>query len=332
MKAISYARFGGAEVLEYIDVTRPDPGAGEVLIETTAIGVNFPDIRERLGIYNRAETRVGGVYLPQIGGLQVVGIVVGTGPGVDPALKGRKIMALMKKGAYAQFAVARLGMFIVIDDEANDFEMASLPAQGTTAFLMLQSSTILKKGESVLIHGAAGGVGGIAVQIAKALGAGIVIGTASSANRRASVMSLGADHAIAYDYPAWPEQVLGFTEGRGVDIILESIGSDVFEQNFACLATFGRHIVVGSTQGPGKPFAPRQLMTKAQTLTGIYLPLFFDHPDLIMRALRFLADGVRSGAITPRVAVVLPLSRTADAHRMLEERQAQGMIVLDPRC
>ena len=107
MKAIQYHRFGGPEVLEYVDVPVPSPGASEVLIETTAVGVNFPDVRERLGIYNQKETRVGGVTLPQIGGVQVVGKVVDAGSGVSADLRGRKVMAIMIKGAYAQFAVAQ---------------------------------------------------------------------------------------------------------------------------------------------------------------------------------------------------------------------------------
>ena len=331
MKAIQYERFGGPEVLEYVDLPRPSPGEGEVLIETTAIGVNFPDIRERLGVYNRAETRVGGVHLPQVGGLQVVGHVVEPGSGVESNLRGRKVMALMKKGAYAQFALARASMTVALDPDADDVAMASLPAQGTTAFLTLQASTELRPGESVLVHGAAGGVGSLAVQIAKALGAGVVIGTASSEERRNFVRGLGADFAIAYDEPTWPHAVLEHTGARGVDIILESIGGDVFEQNFECLATFGRYIILGSTRGPGNPLAPRRLMTKSQSLTGFYLPVFYERPEIIGRALKFLADGVKAGKIKANVATVLPLSRTADAHRMLEERRAQGVIVLDPK-
>ena len=331
MKAVQYERFGGPEVLDYLDLPRPVPGDGEILIATTAIGVNFPDIRERLGVYNRGETRVGGVRLPQVGGLQVVGHVVEAGPGVERALLGRKVMALMKQGAYAEFAVARIGMSVALDDNDDDVAMASLPAQGTTAFLLLQASTQVRPGESVLVHGAAGGVGGLAVQIAKALGAGLVIGTASSPERRDFVRSLGADFAIGYDDPDWPHAVLEHTAGRGVDIILESIGGEVFEQNFECLATFGRAIVFGSTRGPGEPFAPRRLMTKSQSLTGFYLPVFFQQPQVIERALTFLAAGVRQGTIRPTVATVLPLSRAADAHHMLEERRAQGIIVLDPK-
>ncbi|MFP3756190.1 zinc-binding dehydrogenase [Cupriavidus sp. SIMBA_020] len=331
MKAIEYRKFGGPEVLEYVDLPEPQPGRGEVLIETTAIGVNFPDIRERMGVYNRAETHVGGVTLPQVGGLQIVGHVVRTGTEVHAALIGRKVMALMPKGAYAQFALARADMLVELDDDADDIGMASLPCQGVTAFLALQVCTVLQPGETLLVHGAAGGVGSLAVQIAKTLGAGLVIGTGSSNARRAFIRNLGADHAIAYDTPQWPEAVLALTAGAGADVILETIGGTVFDQNFGCLAKFGRCVVIGSTRGPGEPFAPRRLMAKAQTLTGLYLPTFFEHTDLIQRGLLFLRDAVQQGKIKPTIGGVFPLSRTAEAHACLERREVQGVIVLDPR-
>jgi NADPH:quinone reductase len=330
LKAIQFTEFGGPEVLHHVDLPTPSPAKGEVLIETTAIGVNFPDIRERMGIYNQKETRVGGVRLPHVTGLQVVGRVVAIGDSIDQAMIGRKVMALMRKGAYAQFAVAPLATIVTLDDDADDVAMASLPCQGSTAFLMLQALARLRAGETVLVHGAAGGVGSLAVQIAKALGAGKVIATASSEARREFARSIGADLAIAYDDPAWPKAVLDYTGGRGADVILESIGGDAFEQNFECLAAFGRHVVFGSTRGPGNPVAPRRLMTKAQSLSGFYLPVCFERPELISRALAFLASGVTSGTIRTNVAAVLPLTQAADAHRMLEARQVQGIIVMDP--
>jgi NADPH2:quinone reductase len=329
MKAIQYERFGGPDVLEYLDLPNPPPGSGQLLIETAAIGVNFPDIRERLGVYNKAETRVGGVQLPQVGGLAVAGTVVAAGPQTSVEV-GRKVVALMKKGAYAQLAVAEEGLSAVIDDDADQVTLAGFAAQAACAHLLLQASTTLRAGESLLVHGAAGGVGSLAVQIAKALGAKPVIGTASTAERREFVKSLGADAAISYEEPGWTEQVRELTAGRGVDVLIESIGGDVFEQNFDALATFGRYLLLGSTRGPGEPFAPRRLMTKSQALIGFYLPVFYDRPELIGNALRFLADGLKTGQITPSVDEVLPLSQAAEAHRRLESREVRGVIVLDP--
>jgi NADPH2:quinone reductase len=208
--------------------------------------------------------------------------------------------------------------------------LAGFAAQAACAHLLLQASTTLREGESLLVHGAAGGVGSLAVQIAKALGARPIIGTASTAERREFVMALGADAAISYDELGWTEQVRELTSGRGVDVLIESIGGDVFEQNFDALATFGRYLLLGSTRGPGEPFAPRRLMTRSQALIGFYLPVFYDRPELIGNALRFLADGVRAGQIKSQVDEVLPLSQAADAHRRLESREVRGVIVLDP--
>ncbi len=330
MKAVSYDRFGGPEVLHYLGLPDPTPGPGQLLIETSAIGVNFPDIRERLGIYNKTETRVGGVQLPQVGGLAVAGTVVAAGPQTSVEV-GRRVVALMKKGAYAQLALAEEALCALVDDDADAAALAGFAAQATCAHLLLQASTTLRPGESLLVHGAAGGVGSLAVQIAKALGAGPVIGTASTAERRAFVTALGADAAISYDEPGWTDQVRELTSGRGVDVLIESIGGNIFEQNFDALATFGRYLLLGSTRGPGEPFAPRRLMTKSQALIGFYLPVFYDRPELIGNALRFLADGLKTGQITSEVDQVLPLSLAAEAHRRLESREVRGVIVLDPK-
>ena len=330
MKAVQYDRFGGPEVLRYLDVPDRRPGPGEVLIETAAIGVNFPDIRERIGVYNKAETRVGGVQLPQVGGIAVAGTVVETGTYASGSLVGRRVVALMKKGAYAERAVAAEGLCAVVDDDADVIVLAGFAAQAACAHLLLQASTTLRPGEALLVHGAAGGVGGLAVQIGKALGASPVIGTASTEERRNFVLELGADAAIGYDEPNWTATVLEHTGGRGVDVLIESIGGDVFEQNFQALATFGRYLLLGSTRGPGDPFAPRRLMTKSQAMVGFYLPVFYDRPELIGNALRFLADGVKDGFITAKVDSVLPLALAAEAHRRLEDRAVRGVIVLDP--
>src|ERR1700754_1614441 len=329
MKAVQYDRFGGPEVLHYLDLPDPRPGPGEVLIQTAAIGVNFPDIRERLGVYNKAETRVGGVQLPQVGGIAVAGTVVENGADTSGDLIGRRVVALMKKGAYAERAVAAEALCAVVDDDADVVVLAGFAAQAACAHLLLQASTTLRPGEALLVHGAAGGVGSLAVQIGKALGASPVIGTASTDERRSFVLELGADAAIGYDEPNWPATVLELTGGRGADVLIESIGGEGFEQNVQALATFGGYLMLGSTSGPGEPFAPRRLMTKSQAMIGFYLPVFYDRPELIGNALRFLADGLRAGRITPQVDEILPLSQAAEAHRRLERREVRGVVVLD---
>jgi NADPH2:quinone reductase len=188
----------------------------------------------------------------------------------------------------------------------------------------------LKPGESVLVHGAAGGVGSIAVQLAKAMGGSPVIGSASTEEKRLFVRDLGADAAIDYGMDGWPNEVLKITGGHGVSVILESIGGSTFEENFECLATFGRHIIFGSTRGPGQPVPPRQLMAKCQSMIGIYLPVYFALPELIRKGLEEMVERFVNGSIRSHVAKVLPLSQIAEAHRLLEERSVSGVIVLNP--
>ena len=198
-------------------------------------------------------------------------------------------------------------------------------------YLALQASTRLLPGESVLVHAAGGGIGSLAIQIAKVLGAGLVIATASTEEKRQLAKRLGADFAIDYNSPQWTTNVLEATGGHGADIILESIGGEVFQQNFDCLAPFGRQIILGSTRGPGAPLEPRKLMQKSQSLTGLYVPVFFARPELIHQGLEFLADHATEGTIQAQVATILPLKEASVAHQMLEERRAIGTVILDPK-
>lgn len=157
-----------------------------------------------------------------------------------------------------------------------------------------------------------------------------MIGTASTPARRELVSALGADAVIDHETADSPDQVLALTGGRGVDVLIESIGGAVFEQNFDALAPFGRCLLLGWTRGPGKPLEPRMLMTRSQALIGFYLPVFYDTSGLVTSALQYLRDGLESSGITAPIDAVLPLSAAADAHRRIENRDVHGVIVLDP--
>jgi len=330
MKAIFFEEFGTRDVLKFGDIPEPTPQSKELLIEVERSSVNFVDIRERQGTYNRPETHVGGIELPHISGLQAVGKVVEAGSREDEVWVGKKVVAYTPKGgSYAEKVVAGTDLCVEIPESADADLFAALPNQGLTAYLLLTASTQIQSGESVLVQGASGGVGSLAVQIAKILGAGTVLGTASTSEKLDFIRSLGADYAIDYTREDWTKQVLENTGGRGVDVLLESIGGDIFEQNFDCLAPFGRYILFGSTRGPGQPFAPRRLMQKSQTMTGLYLPVFLARPELIHAGMQFLAKATLEKKLRPSIARVLPLSRTAEAHRLLEDREIQGTILLD---
>jgi NADPH2:quinone reductase len=330
MKAIFFEEFGTRDVLRFGDMPEPTPKAKELLIEVERSSVNFVDIRERQGTYNRPETHVGGIELPHISGLQAVGKVVEAGSREDEVWVGKKVVAYTPKGgSYAEKVIAGRDLCVQIPESANADLFAALPNQGLTAYLLLTASTQIQPGESVLVQGASGGVGSLAVQIAKILGAGTVLGTASTSKKLDFIRSLGADDAIDYTREDWTKRVLENTGGRGVDVLLESIGGDIFEQNFDCLAPFGRYILFGSTRGPGKPFAPRRLMQKSQTMTGLYLPVFLARPELIHAGMQFLVNATVEQRLRPSIARVLPLNQTAEAQRLLEDRDIQGTILLD---
>jgi NADPH2:quinone reductase len=330
MKAIFYRKFGERDVLEFGEMPEPVPQEKQLLIQVERSSVNYVDIRERQGTYNRPETHGGEIKLPHIPGLQATGRVTATGSPADQAWIGKKVLAYTPRGGgYAQFVTAETNFCIEIPESQDADLFAALPNQGLTAYLLLTASTKITPGESVLVQGASGGVGSLAIQIAKILGAGRVLGTASTSKKREFIRSLGADHAIDYTVDNWPQIVVEKTGGQGVDILLESIGGDIFEKNFECLGPFGRYVIFGSTRGPGQPFAPRRLMQKSQSLTGFYLPVYLARPELIHQGMDFLVKATVEKKLTPSIARVLSLSDTAEGHRLLEDREIQGTILLN---
>jgi len=326
MKAIFYEQFGERDVLQFGDMPDPKPMDKELLIEVERSSVNYVDIRQRQGTYNRPETHGEGIKLPYVPGLQVVGRVIQG----DAALIGKRMVAYTPKGGgYAEKVVTDGNLCVEIPESADANLFAALPNQGLTAYLLLTASTTVVPGESVLVQGASGGVGSLAVQIARILGAGTVLGTASTEGKLQFIRELGATEAIDYTRDDWPQRVLEQTDGRGVDILLESIGGDVFDRNFECLAPFGRYVIFGSTRGPGQPFSPRRLMQKSQSLTGFYLPVFEEKPELLRAGMEFLTQKTLEGRLTPSIARVLPLRDADEGHRLLEDREVQGTVILD---
>jgi NADPH2:quinone reductase len=330
MKAIFYSEFGNRSVLTYGDRPAPEPGPDELLLQTTRTSVNFVDVRERQGIYNKPETHGGKTYLPHTPGLQAVGNVRAVGSNVDHSWIGQKVMAYTPAGGgYAEQTVARAEFCLPIPPRQDENIFAALPNQGLTAYILLTTTVQLKAGESILVQGASGGVGSLLIPMAKMMDAGLVLGTASSSGKLDFVKKLGADDAIDYTDNHWVKHVLERTNGKGVDIILESVGGEIFDQSFDCLAIFGRLAIYGSTRGPGQAVPPRSLLGKAQSLTGFYLPVFLQRPNLIRAGLRFLMHAAADGKVVPSISRVLPLREAAEAHRILEDREVRGTLLLD---
>jgi NADPH:quinone reductase len=320
MKAVRIHQRGGIEVLNLEEIATPVPQQGEVLIQVAVAGVNYADVGQRQGNYpNLAE-------LPLTLGSEVAGTVVKSGPGVDSSLEGRRVVSLVASGGYAQFALAKAEEAIPLVDGVSFAQATVIPVQGQTAYLLLDKATRLLKGERVLVHTAAGGVGSLAVQLAKSMGASMVIGTTTSKSKLDFIRELGADVAVLTNEENWIGQVMQATRGQGVDIILDPIGGEFGQQNIACLAPFGRIVVYGSLSKGVTPFVTQMLIPKCQSIIG-YNTVIQSHEDK-MRASQALLQAIASDQLKTFVDYSFPLIEVAAAHKKLEENKTRGKVVL----
>lgn len=324
MKAIRIHRTGGPDVLDLDDVDVPSPGPGTLLIKVGASGVNFTDVLARQGIYMSRETARA---LPRTMGTEVAGVVTAVGAGVDPETVGTRVVAFAD-GGYAEYAIADHRLAFRLPESIELGDAVAFLVQGVTAWELLVECGRVQPGETVLVHSAAGGVGSLAVQLARHLGAGKVIGTASSSTKLVLAAQLGAHTTINYAEPGWAEQVLDVTGGRGADVIVEAVGGDIGEQSLRCLADNGRLVVYGAASTRMSAFAGTQLMQRNQSVIGYWLTsrLRPDSPTAaVVPRLLQLAD---SGDLLATVKHVYPIERAAEAHRALSDRSTVGKVVL----
>ncbi len=324
MKAIKVEEFGEPGVLQHVDVGRPEPGEGEALIEVRSAGINYADTMRRRNQYVEAQD------LPFIPGSEVAGIVAEVGEGVDDVSAGDRVVTLLGTGGYAQYAVAPTQNLIPLPEELDFDNAAAIPLQGLTAYHCIKTSGALKEGESILVHAAAGGVGTLSVQVAKLLGAGTVIATASSEEKLDLARSLGADVLIDYTEEDWPEKVREATQGKGADIILEMVGADFPEKNLKCLNVFGRMVVFGAASGERGTIVPAALMKRCHAVVGFYLPQIMTRPDLFVPSLREVLAWISSGNLKLTIGATYPLDDAAEAHSDLEGRKTTGKLLLNP--
>ncbi len=324
MKAIRVEEFGEPEVLQYVDVERPEPGEEEVLIEVRSAGVNYADTMRRRNQYVESQD------LPFTPGSEVAGTVAEVGEGVEDVSIGDRVVSLVGTGGYAEYAVASARGLIPLPEGLDFDSAAAIPLQGLTAYHCIKTSGALKDGESVLVHAAAGGVGTLSVQVAKLLGAGTVIATASSEEKLDLARSLGADVLIDYTEEDWPERVREATEGKGADIILEMVGSDFPQKNLKCLNVFGRMVVFGAASRERGTIVPAALMKRCQAVVGFYLPQIMRRPDLFVPSLKEVLAWISTGDLQLTIGGTYPLESTAEAHADLEGRQTTGKLLLNP--
>jgi NADPH2:quinone reductase len=324
MKAIQFSEYGKPSVLQLVDVPKPSLQPGGVLVQVNAAGVNFADTARRYGQY-LAKTP-----LPYIPGAEVAGVIAEVSPEVTNFKIGDRVAALTEEGGYAEFIALHESQLVRIPDHVHFNEAAAILGQGLSAYHILKTSGQLTPGQSVLVHAAAGGVGTLAVQLAKLMGAGTVIATASSPEKLELAQSLGADIGINYTEDNWHKQVLSSTGGKGVDLILEMVGGDIFKNSLKCLTVNGRLVIYGRAGGQETLFDPAILMQRSVSVAGFWLVHILQNRVLYKESVRDLLNFIGEGKLKLVIGEALPLEEARKAHELIENRKTTGKIVLNP--
>jgi NADPH2:quinone reductase len=315
MRAIEMTEFGGPEVLKLTDLEIPDPGPEEALIRVTRAGLNFADTHTRTNSYVQRAT------LPLVPGGEVAGIREDTG---------ERVVALVGTGGYAEYATAPKQLIFPIPAELDDGTALAIIVQGLTAWHLYRTSGRVAEGESVVVHAGAGGVGSLAVQLGHPLGAGRVIATASSIEKRALALELGADAAIDPAPEGLTERLIEANEGRAVDVVFEMAGGGVFEASYKALAPFGRIVAYGIATNQANQVSTGSLLRHSRAVVGFYLFHCLQRPGMFTDALAELFTRAAAGELRVVVGHTYPLARAAQAHIDLRGRRTTGKLLLDP--
>jgi NADPH2:quinone reductase len=315
MRAIQQREFGGPEVLELVDLPVPEPGEGQVLIRVSRAGMNFADTHQRRNDYLAAQ------QLPLVPGGEVAGVREDTG---------ERVVALTGNGGYAEYAIAHEAMTFPVPDGVEDGTALALVLQGLTAWHLYRTAARVSPGESVVVIAGAGGVGSLAVQLGKPMGAGRVIATASTQDKRDLALELGADAAIDGDPEGLKDRLVEANEGRQVDVVFEMAGGEVFDACLAALAPFGRLVTYGIASGKGNDVHTRKLMGRSRGVIGFWLVHCLGRPDLLQEPLADLFARAARDELRVVVGATYPLSEARQAQIDLAERRTTGKVLLDP--
>ena len=314
MRAVQIEEFGGPEVLQVADLPKPEPGDDEVLIEVTRCGINFADTHQRENSY------LARYEVPLVLG----GEVAGTTP------DGTRVVALVGSGGYAEYAVANKAAVFPIPDGVDDGAALALIIQGLTAWHLFKTSAKLAEGESVVVISGAGGVGSLAVQLAKPFGAGRVIATASTEEKRAMTLELGADAAVDPAKEDLKGALIEANGGKPVDVVLEMSGGRVFEQSADALAPFGRIVAYGIASREPNTLDTGRLMRKSRAVVGFWLMHCLGRREMMEEPLADLFDRAARGELVPQMGTTYALSDVRQAHEDLQGRRTSGKLLLDP--
>jgi NADPH2:quinone reductase len=316
-------RHGGPEVLRYEPTAAPAPGPGQVRVRHTAVGVNYIDVYVRTGLYRM-------LVPPAPLGMEAAGIVVDVGPGVAYLLPGDRVAyACPPPGAYASVRTLPAESVVVLPDDVDDEAAAALMLKGLTAEYLLHRTHVVRPGAVVLVHAAAGGVGSLLCQWAKALGAR-VLGTVSTDDKARAARVYGCDVAIVAPGPTFADAVKDATAGRGADVIYDGLGQAAVAENLDALAMCGHWVSYGQAGGPLEPIVPERLSEKSATLSRPVLFHYTAGRDALAEMATRLFEALRHGVIRPDVRHRYPLAAAAEAHRDLEARRTTGQLLLVP--
>lgn len=305
------------------DVARPEPRQGEVLIKVRRAALNFPDVLMIQGLYQVKPP------LPFTPGFEMSGTVEAVGPTVTGFAPGDRVLAQCDLGAFAEYAVAPTHSVRPVPAGLNDDEAAAFPLVYQTSYFGLIYRGQLARGDTVLVHSAAGGVGLAAVQIARAFGAGKIIGTVGSDDKRNAVLAAGADLAVNYQTENFVDVVKEATGGRGADVIYDPVGGDVSEQSTRCIAFEGRLVIIGFTSGKFPTFKGNHILVKNYSVVGLHWGYYRQmDPAKIEQGWHDLMNLFGSGQLKPVIAARYPVAQVAAAMDHLTSRRAIGKIVL----
>jgi NADPH2:quinone reductase len=322
MKAIRVNTIGGREVLHLEEVPVPTPAQGQLLVRVEAVGVNFIEIYHRTGLYK--------LPLPFTLGSEAAGIVEELGPDVVGVKVGDRVASVNFIGSYAEHALLPAERAIVLPDEVTSRQAAAMVLQGITAHYLATSTYALSKGDTCLVHAAAGGVGLLLCQIASKRGAR-VIGTVSTEEKAALAREAGASDVILYTKTDFATEVKRLTNGAGLQVIYDSVGRTTFLAGFGCLAPRGMMVLCGQSSGPVEPLDPQFLAQRGSLfLTRPTIGHYIATREELMRRASDLLGWVGDGSLKVRIGAEFPLDRAADAHEALEGRRTTGKVLLIP--
>jgi NADPH2:quinone reductase len=321
VKAVRVHALGGPEVMQYEDVDVPRPGPGEVLVKITATGLNYLDVQYRIGRVKAP--------LPFTNGTEAAGVVSEVGSGVTDFKAGDRVAYTMILGTYAEYALAPAARLVPVPADLDLRTAAAALLQGLTAHYLTHSTYPLKAGETALVHAAAGGIGNVLTQVARLVGAR-VIATVGSDAKADLARQAGAHHVINYSTQDFEQEVKKLTEGRGVDVVYDSVGKDTFDRSLNCLRHRGYLALFGFSSGLVPPFDPAILGVKGSLfLTRPGLNQYIATRDELMMRARDLFKWLGDGSVKIRINHTFPLADAVKAHRDLEARRTTGKVLLE---